>query len=320
MVYDAGVTGDLLLRTGVVVNRVAGVQTVLESASKVEALGYGAAWLTNGGPEDCMPLLAAIADRTRRLKLGTSVVQTYPRHPVVLANEANVVDQLAPGRLRIGIGPSHAAVMEALGIERSAPLAHLGEYLAVLRGMAAGTPVDFQGQHYRVRSGLGRRMDVPIMVGALQASTFDLAGRAADGAITWLCPASYLTAIGIPAMEAGARAAHRDRPSLVAHLTVCVHDRAEDVREAVRAGIPNIRFPSYQRMLVAAGFEDAARGVWTDSLIDAVIAWGPADRVAERVREMFAAGADEVLLRPLGAGPDPEEVGQATITALARSL
>ena len=87
------------------------------------------------------------------------------------------------------------------------------------------------------------------MAGTLQRGTFELAGAIADGAITWLCPAPYLRDIGIPSMAVGAEK-ERPRPPVVAHVAVCVHDNAEEVRSAVRAGIPNIMFPSYQRMLV----------------------------------------------------------------------
>jgi F420-dependent oxidoreductase-like protein len=302
---------------GVVVNRVLGVESVVEAARQVEALGFGAAWLTNGGPEDCMPLLAAIALRTERLYLGTSVVQTYPRHPVVLAAEANVIDQLAPGRLRIGVGPSHDAVMSSLGLHREAPFGHLREYVMVLRSLAQTGAVDFQGEHFQVRTNFGRAFRVPIMVGALQAKTFQLAGELADGAITWLCPAPYLSAVAVPRLVQGAESAGRDRPPLVAHLAASVHDDAEEVREVVRREVPNIRFPAYQRMLVAAGFDQAAAGVWTDDLIDRVIAMGSPERVVERIDALFEAGADEVLIRPIGAGEAPDAVVRRTIESIA---
>jgi probable F420-dependent oxidoreductase len=311
---------DKLGRVGVVVNRVTGVDEVLAAASHAEALGFGAAWLTNGGPEDCLTLLAAIATRTTGLRLGTSVVQTYPRHPVVLAAEANVIDQLAPGRLRLGIGPSHDVVMAAMGIERVAPFEHLREYLQVVQELCSGRPVNFTGDHYRVASSLNRRVDVPVMVGALQPKTFELAGQAAGGAITWLCPARYLADVGLPAMERGAQRGERSRPPLVAHLAVCVHQDAREVRAAVRDGIPNIRFPSYQRMLVRAGLDEAAGGVWTDTLIDEVIAWGPALKVAGRIRQLLETGADEVLIRPIGAGTAPEEVIRRTVESVAAEL
>ncbi len=320
MVASPSKVGGGLDRLGVVVNRVAGVEAVIQGALEAERLGFGTAWLTNGGPEDCMPLLAALAIRTTAMRLGTSVVQTYPRHPFVLATEANVIDQLAPGRFRLGVGPSHAVVMQALGIDRAAPFSHLVEYVSVLRSLVNTGAVDHEGVHYRVHARIGRTFTMPVMVGALQPRTFEMAGERADGAITWLCPPSYLAKHGAPGLRRGAERAGRQKPPMVAHVAACVHEDATEVREAVRGGIPNIAFPSYQRMLVAAGYEEAIQGRWTDGLIDRIVAWGSAEGVADRISEMFAAGADEVLIRPVGAGPDPEAVAARTVTEIASRL
>lgn len=308
-------------RIGIVINRVSGAQDVLRAGAEVEDLGFGTAWLTNGGPEDCMPLLAALAIQTTHLQLGTSVLQTYPRHPFVVATEANVIDQLAgAGRLRLGVGPSHAVVMESLGLERVAPLSHLREYVAILRTLTQTGSVDFSGEHLRTRGSLGRTFELPIMIGALRPKAFEFAASGADGAITWLCPADYLRAVAVPRMTEAAAAVGRPRPTLVAHLAAAVHENGEQLRDTVRATIPNIAFPAYQRMLVQAGFPDAAGGRWTDQLIDHVIAWGTEDHVAERIRALFAAGADEVLIRPIGAGPEPARTLERTVHAIAAAF
>ncbi len=309
-----------LARVGAVVNRLSGVDAIVAATTRIEELGYGAAWLTHGGPEDGMAVLPVLAIHTTRIKLGTSVIQTYPRHPYVLAGETNVIDQLAPGRLRIGIGPSHAAVLAALGIEHTDPFGHLTEYLQVLRSLLSGSRTEFAGTHYQVSATIGRRVDVPVMVGALQPKTFELAGAQSDGAITWLCPPAYLASHGLPGLQRGADSAGRARPPLVAHIAACVHDNADEVREAVRQTIPNIRFPAYQRMLVRAGDEEARGGVWTDSLIDQVMAWGRPESVALRVRELLDLGADEVLVRPIAAGRDGELVTRQTLESIAALL
>jgi alkanesulfonate monooxygenase SsuD/methylene tetrahydromethanopterin reductase-like flavin-dependent oxidoreductase (luciferase family) len=307
-------------RIGIVLNRVGGVNAALSSAQTAEALGFGAAWLTNGGPEDPMPLLAALALKTDRIRLGTSVLQTYPRHPYVVATEANVIDQLSPGRLRLGLGPSHDLVMESLGIHRDSPLRHLSEYVTVVRSLVSTGSVQFSGVHYSVTARLDRAFDLPIMVGALQPAAFRLAGSAADGAITWLCPPGYLASVALPTMTRAAADSDRERPPLIAHLAACVHDVRDDVHDAVRQQIPNIAFPTYQRMLVASGFDDAAEGRWSESLIDHIIAWGTAEHVAFRIQELFDIGADEVLIRPIGAGARPTHVIERTMRSVAAAF
>jgi alkanesulfonate monooxygenase SsuD/methylene tetrahydromethanopterin reductase-like flavin-dependent oxidoreductase (luciferase family) len=151
------------------------------------------------------------------------------------------------------------------------------------------------------------------MASALQRGSFEICGEEADGAISWICPGTYLRDVGLPAMRAGAERAGRPVPPLIAHAPVCVHDDAHAVRAAVREQIMNPRLPFYQRMLQAAGFPEAENGAWSDRMIDAVVLWGDEARVAERLQELFAWGATEILAAPVVAGSD-------RATSLERSL
>ena len=83
---------------------------------------------------DVLTTFAAAAAKTYSVNLGTSIVPTYPRHPLVLAQQALALHDIAPGRLRLGIGPSHSFIIEKMyGLQQSNPLAHLREYVEVLR-------------------------------------------------------------------------------------------------------------------------------------------------------------------------------------------
>ena len=82
---------------------------------------------------DVLMIFAAAATRTSTVRLGTSITLTYPRHPLVLAQQALALHDLAPGRLRLGIGPSHHFIIEDIyGLQYRTPLDHLCEYLEVL--------------------------------------------------------------------------------------------------------------------------------------------------------------------------------------------
>ena len=122
---------DKLVGTAVKGNTIAEIQGNIQRA---EELGIHAAWMTAGGTSlDSMTCFAASAAATTKIKLGTSIVPTYPRHPLVTVQQAQVVAQLAPGRFRLGVGPSHRPTIESMGIEFDAPLAHLKEYLRIDR-------------------------------------------------------------------------------------------------------------------------------------------------------------------------------------------
>jgi F420-dependent oxidoreductase-like protein len=283
-------------------NTIGEVQSMIVRA---EELGIDAAWMTTGGTRlDSMTCFAAAAASTKQIKLGTSIVPTYPRHPLVMVQQAQVVAQLAPGRFRLGVGPSHRPTIESMGLEFDAPLAHLKEYLQILKAALQKGKVDFDGEHYQAHGAIYEPVDIEIMASALRKGSFELCGAEADGAISWICPGTYLRDAALPAMEAGARKAGRPVPPLIAHAPVCVHENAAEVRGAVRDQLMNPSLPYYQRMLVAAGYPEATEGVWSDAMIDGGVIWGDEAKVAEGIAELFAFGATEVLVSPITAGAD----------------
>src|SRR3972149_4448048 len=94
-------------RIGIQFQEFAPAQT-LEAIVRADALGVPTWWLTTGGARaDALTLFAAAAARTKAIRMGTCLVPTFPRHPLVMAQQAQVIANLAPGRLVLGIGPSH---------------------------------------------------------------------------------------------------------------------------------------------------------------------------------------------------------------------
>jgi alkanesulfonate monooxygenase SsuD/methylene tetrahydromethanopterin reductase-like flavin-dependent oxidoreductase (luciferase family) len=311
-------------RVGIAVggSKIADIQSMILQA---EELGIQAAWMTTGGARpDSMTCFAATAAATNSIKLGTSIVPTFPRHPLVMVQQAQVVAQLAPGRFRLGVGPSHRPTIESMGIDFNAPLGHLREYLQILKAILQGGSVDYDGEHYHAHDSIPEPLDIEIMASALRRGSFELCGAEADGAISWICPGVYLRDVALPAMEAGAQRASRETPPLIAHAPVCVHDNADEVRAAVREQIMNPRLPFYQRMLVAAGYPEATAGVWSDAMIDGAVIWGDEGQALERIQELFSFGATEILASPVTAGPDRGAsldrtmrlLGQAAATAI----
>lgn len=278
-----------------------GALAILEALRVAESLGVRGAWLTSAGP-DQLSLLAAAAVGTSRIRLGTAIVPLYTRHPLVTAQAAGVVEALAPGRLRLGVGPSHRSLVEDWhGVPFHKPLGHLREYVAVLRRAFAGGGVSFAGEHYRVDFPAALpALPVPVLTSALRPASFALAGEISDGAIAWICPADYLRERARPALVAGAERALRPRPPLLAHAFLTVHPDEAAVRAAYASRLGGyLGQPFYRAML-----EEAGRPVTSDALVDAVVAWGSPERCREWLQRFAAeSAADEVIvsLMPLGA-------------------
>jgi len=292
---------------------------VLARIEQAEQLGLHAVWMTTGGARlDSITIFAAAALRTQYIKLGTSIVPTFPRHPLVMVQQAQVVAQLAPGRFRLGVGPSHRPTIEAMGIPFTSPLGHLREYLRILKALLQQGRVEIDGTYYKAHETIPDPLALPVMASALQRGSFELCGEEADGAISWICPGVYLRDVALPAMRLGAERAGRPVPPLLAHAPVCVHDNAEEVRTAVREQIQNPRLPFYRQMLITAGFPEAADGTWSDAMIDAVVLWGNEAHVTKRLHALFAYGATEILASPVLVGRDSTASLDRTMHLLGR--
>ena len=292
---------------GVEVTGANAVESV-EQIQRLEELGVKAAWTTSGGDTDPITLLAVAAMRTESILLGTSIVPTWPRHPITAAQQTNVIAHMAPGRFRLGIGPSHHSEMyEPFRFDFRKPLTNLREYLRIVKPLIQKGSVDFDGEMYHAHvSASDSFPDLPIMASALRPRSFRLCGEEADGAISWVCPLAYLRDSALPAMQEGANSAGRPTPPLIAHTVVSVHENYDEVKEAAleeMAYYPTA--PFYQQMFALAGFPEAeALNGWSDRMLNEIVISGPEETIGPRLQQFFDAGAEEVLVSIIPAGPD----------------
>jgi F420-dependent oxidoreductase-like protein len=308
-----------MARVGVALHEL-GAPSQLAAIELAERLGVTTAWLTTGGVgPDAMCIFAAAAARTSRIELGTAIVPTYPRHPLVTAQQAITIASLAPGRFRLGVGPSHRpGIEEMFGLSYARPLAHLREYVEVLKGALQRGRFDFEGEQYRVKGEVADPPNVPVMISALRPASFRLAGEISDGALAWICPLPYLRDVAMPALADGAAAAGRARPPLVAHCFVAVHDDRAAVRESARGRLGMYaRAVNYQEMFAAAGLPEARQGQFSDAMIDAVVVGGDEASVSEQLRAYAAAGMDEVIASVLIVGDDRRSSMERTMRLVA---
>src|SRR5207302_3741317 len=208
----------------------------LSAIAAAEAAGVRQVWMTqSAAAPDTLTIFAAAAMRTTSTRLGTAIIPTYPRHPLALAQQALALGDLAPGRLRLGVGPSHRPTIEGVyGIPMKAPLEHLREYVTVLRQALWEGKIDYRGHYYTVRTPFPRTPHTPILISALREGAFHLAGEISDGAISWVCPVPYLLEKALPALRAGAAKSGRAVPPLVAHIPAALHQDRKAVLAAAR--------------------------------------------------------------------------------------
>ena len=271
----------------------------IAAIADAEAAGVEQVWMTQSPPTlDTLTLYAAAAPRATRISMGTSIVPTYPRHPLVMAQQALTVSDIAPGRLRLGVGPSHRHAIEGVyGLQETAPLAHLSEYVAVLRAALQTGRVEYHGDYFNVNAAGLRTANVPILVSALREGAFRLAGEIADGAISWLCPVPYLLNKALPALRAGAAASGRAAPPLVAHIPVALSEDEDAVLAAARKRIQFYSTaPFYSRMFADAGLPVSPDGTGLDDLARSLVVFGNEAFVAQQLVALLNQGLDELLV------------------------
>ncbi len=309
---------------------VPGMQYSTDARAAVEAVvaadrfGLDCAWVGNvAQAPDTLAILAAAAVQTSRIELGTSIYQIFPRHPVATAQLAHAIDQLAPGRLRLGLGTSHQAFVEPeLGIPFERPLQYLREYLVVVNSLLQTGSVDFVGERItaHVTFDSPGPSQVRVLASALRKNAFRLCGELTDGAIAGVCPINYIHTVAQPAVRDGALLAGRPAPPVLAHMGVCVSTDAEAVAHAAQAQFgPRLRLTFYRELLVAAGFDEAADGIISDRMVDSLVIHGHADAVKEQVRAL-AGEIDElraIVVQPAG-DPGAYERTLATLGEVAR--
>jgi probable F420-dependent oxidoreductase len=176
----------------------------------MEELGYDSLWLSDSaglGGAAPLPMLAAVAARTERLKLGTGVLVLPPRNPVLLARELATVDVVSGGRLLPagGLGIDLPTELEAMGVEKGERVGRLEESLAIIKALWPGEPVTLRGRFWSLTDARLQprpvRPKLEFWLGGLAPAALRRVGRIADG---WL--ASFVGPGEFPGMVETIRA------------------------------------------------------------------------------------------------------------------
>jgi F420-dependent oxidoreductase-like protein len=248
------------MRIGIFGGEVAGqggIDDVVASARRAADEGFASYWMPQIFGLDALTSLAVIGREVPGIELGTAVVPTYPRHPVMLAGQALTTQAISGGRLTLGIGLSHQLVIEGMfGQSFEKPLRHMREYLSILMPLVHEGTVSFRGETLSANCGLNitGATPFPVLIAALGPKMLELAGTAADGTITWMTGPATLESHTIPTITKAAEHAGRPPPRVCVGLPVCVTDDPDGARErAGRVFAVYDALPSYKAMLDREG-------------------------------------------------------------------
>lgn len=219
---------------------VAPVGELVDQAVEAERLGYRWLWVNDERLErDPFTVLAAMAVRTERIRLGPGVTNPYSRHPALVATAMATLDELSGGRAALGLGAG-GTNHRALAVERTAPVAALREAVELTRALWAGEVVTVDGKVVQAREARldfpAPRPHLPVYIGARGPRVLELAGAVADGVIVGNMATREGWAYALPRIAAGAAGAGRELADirLTAWLYACVADDEEEALDAIR--------------------------------------------------------------------------------------
>jgi probable F420-dependent oxidoreductase len=250
-----------------------------EIAAELEELGYGAVWLPEAVGRDPLVGAALLLGATDRITVATGIASIYARDAMAMAAGWKTVSEAHPGRFVLGLGVSHAPMVEGMrGHAYGPPLTTMRSYLDAMDAamyVAAEPPEPPR----RVLAALGPKM-------------LALAAERADGAHPY-----FVT----PEHTARAREVLGREPVLATEQAAVLETDPAEARRVAREHMAiYLGLPNYVNNLKRLGFTDddiAAGG--SDRLADAIVAWGDVDAVRARVRAHHDAGADHVCVQVL---------------------
>ena len=282
----------------------------LKAAILADELGYDSFWLPEAWGYEVFSLLTEMAVKTKRIKLGTGIVNVFSRTPGLMAMSAATLDDISGGRFMLGIGTSGARVIEGFhGRPFAKPLTQVRDVIRVVRTLLAGEKLHTSGAKLTDYRPFDLAMEparssIPIYVAALKEKSITSIGEMADGWIPTFWPYEQLK-VGHEWIAAGAAKAGRDPKEIeTAPFTTILPLGAEQAskraREIIAFYIGGMG-DYYKELLTGFGYGDDCKvieelynnketrsqavGAITDEMMEALAITGdPAECIAELKR------------------------------------
>ncbi|MDP9282217.1 MAG: LLM class flavin-dependent oxidoreductase [Chloroflexota bacterium] len=308
--------------------------TAVRLAEIAEERGFDAVWKGESNSTDPLVLLSAMAARTTRIKLGTAIYHIYGRSPVTLGIQAATLNDLSDGRLLLGLGVANKTIAGWHQGTFDRPLRRIREYVDVVRGVAGGERVEYDGEIYPTHgfklSWRPKHPAVRIYYAGLGEQMTRLAGKIADGIILNMANPAKIREI-VANVRAGASESGRDPDAIeyCVKVRVAMNPDRELARRKLKQVLTFYNLADhYKDMVGAMGFADdsaairaayqrggfkAAAAEVSDEMLAGLptIAATTVDEVRERIAPYGEAGATRLIIPFVPCGDDARSEAEA---------
>jgi F420-dependent oxidoreductase-like protein len=325
----------------------------LELVTEAERLDYDSVWTAEAYGSDAATVLAWLAGKTSKIRLGSGIFQMPGRSPAMTAMTAATIDVLSGGRMMIGIGSSGPQVAEGWHGERFGhQLARTRDYVAIVRKALSRERLVYEGERYTLPlpDGPGKALHlmispvqerIPIYLAATGPKNTALCGEIADGWLPTFFSPEHVGESRELLQEGAARAGRElteENFDIAPHVMVCVDDDLDRARDAMRpvlalyvGGMGSRKQNFYNALVKRYGFEKAADEVQDlylggkkeeamaalpAELIDMVSLCGPRERIAERLELYREAGVGTLVVSAAAYTPEQRVATLRTLAEL----
>src|SRR5271157_1075389 len=309
-------------------NPVLSATAMADVASKAEAAGYDSIWMHESlFQRDIVTYISVMASRTKRIRLGSGVINTFTRHPVTAAATFATLSEASGGRVNLGLGLGSFPTIPLIGhqiypVEKTRPMRRIKEYVKVVKLVWEGNKVDFDGEFFQVHNltlGFKVNVEIPIFIASLSPRTQAFAATVADGVI--LSPALD-TAWGTHRMIENVKRGEERRGKGVERASYMLTSVDPDPAKAAQA-VREYYFFAYQlaevvrpEVLSPYGIKEdhlkpmkeawrkgdvaGAKRLIPEEAIEALTITGTADHAMDRIGEYEKAGVSLPIVMPIG--------------------
>ncbi len=316
---------ELLVRFSLRLNNDLPVADYVELARVAESVGFDQFWVSHDLFVRSAPvILAAVAQATASIEIGTCIVNPYTQHPSELAMMAATLDELSGGRFNLGIGAGSFEFLKWIGVPQRRPLADTRKAMQQIAAVLGGEPApDWEPEAYLRFS--SRR--VPIYLAALSPNMLRLAGELADGVLPLLFPPEHYETVQ-PLIAEGASQAHRSLDDI--DIAACVWCSVSNDRLAAenalkdkiayyghalsplirqRLGVTQDDFRPIEHALMTERNLEKARSLVDERMMRIGLVGTPEDLIP-RLDQLVELGVRHLSFGP-PLGPDPIEAVRA---------
>ncbi|MEM0121175.1 MAG: LLM class flavin-dependent oxidoreductase [Thermoprotei archaeon] len=298
------------------------VSAVSEISAAAEQKGFSGLWFGETTIRDAGVLSCLAISATKKVEVGTSIVNVYTRSPGQLAMLAATLNELSDGRFTLGLGASTPTIVSGWhGVPYEKPLLKVEETVKLLRLYFSGERFDYKGYFNSPSNARLRVKGTPrIALAALNEKMIGLASRLADRVILNLYPSSMIPEVLRIRKEAN--------PSSHARLSVMLYAYVlGESDKGLQASKELIAFyassEAYSRLFARAGYAEEAKRAYdawrlkdrelvrksiTDEMVQTLMVYGDINTLRERVMAYHDAGVDDVLISPCPTGNYVENI------------